>query len=218
MNDHIHSSEQDAHPQNVDAYILPESDGDRLSSQVDNLFGDVSSFDMSTRNPGVEELQLYNVNSLRERQMSRQRQEIPHGQPDPIQGNVPQQVGNPPPEAYSPMPASALHSVFEEETIEFNASSVEQTRVLLAQENGEENKRNPLPSFDSEEYSKTSLIDTTLHNLVCSEPFLSEDDLLYLLKKDEFIGRHISRKALKKALRRNDLSTPYQRFRMYMAG
>ncbi len=59
-------------------------------------------------------------------------------------------------------------------------------------------------------------VDSILIRLVTSEPFLSEGDLLYLLKRVH--GFSISRRTLKRALFRNGLENAYKRYRAYISG
>ena len=61
-------------------------------------------------------------------------------------------------------------------------------------------------------------IDEALEQAVCSDPFLSENDLLELLKQEHYGGFSLSRRILKKKLIKNGLETRYKRFRAYIAG
>jgi hypothetical protein len=80
-------------------------------------------------------------------------------------------------------------------------SSVSETKVLKA-----------LPK-----YSTDSLDDIVL-KIVTSEPLLTEEDLLYLVKK-EYTG-HLtpSRRMLEQILLRNGFQTEYKRFQAYISG
>ena len=69
--------------------------------------------------------------------------------------------------------------------------------------------------FSSVSSENTRMLDSALVHLVCSEPLLSEDDLLILLKEKLPI---LTKHELKDALIRNGLDTDYQRFRAYMGG
>jgi len=70
----------------------------------------------------------------------------------------------------------------------------------------------PVPRYNSDD------IDDVLNKIVVSEPLLTEDDLLYLIKKD-YTG-HVTptRRLLKQALLRNGLHTEYKRLQAYMSG
>jgi hypothetical protein len=219
VNDRSHIQKNRVPPQNVDALILPVSREENGSSDNESFFGFISTKEASVQPLDVEELGLQNVNSLRS-QVSFQdtpQPEYPCDERVHIQNND----GISKREGYSPLPESSIHSVFEEETIELNpAQGIRMSTETepAVEEADEEKKRNHITSFNPGEYDGVSLIDATLRNLVSSEPFLSEDDLLFLMKNDEFIGKRITRKTLKKALKRTGLETSHKRFRSYMSG
>lgn len=215
VNDRSHTPKKSAPSQNVDAFILPVSHEEKVTSEGDGFFGYISTKEISARPPDVEELGLQNVATLRD-QVSYHDYGGTGYQYDE-QNRIKNGDSVPQSKEYVPLPESSIHSVFEEETIELNPASGEQIRTESEPET-EERKKKLVTSFSLPEYSRTSLIDSTLQKQVCSEPFLSEDDLLFLMKNDEFIGKCINRKTLKKALKRTGLDTSYKRFRSYMAG
>ena len=69
--------------------------------------------------------------------------------------------------------------------------------------------------FSSVASEDTHTLDSALVQLICSEPLLSEEDLLILLKEKL---PNLNKHELKDALIRNGLETDYKRFRAYMAG
>jgi hypothetical protein len=77
---------------------------------------------------------------------------------------------------------------------------------------------------DSENLERSSIedfqisIDEALEQIVCSDPFLSEKELLVLLRQENHWGLKITRRLLKKRLVKNGLENRYKRFRAYMAG
>lgn len=215
MNDRSHIQKKAVPPQNVNAFILPVSREEEVSSQGEKFFGYISTKDASAELSDLEEPGLHNVNSLRNQVpfQDHLRSEHHYGEQNHIQNNdsISARKG------YIPLPESSIHSVFEEETIVLNPAP----GIRMQTESDpavQEKNRNHITSFDSLGYDVTSLIDSTLRDLVCSEPFLSEDDILFFMKNDEFIGKRITRKTLRKALKRTGLETPHKRFRSYMAG
>ncbi|MBN1308666.1 MAG: hypothetical protein JXA18_12150 [Chitinispirillaceae bacterium] len=69
--------------------------------------------------------------------------------------------------------------------------------------------------FSSESSKNPAAIDSMLIRVVCSEPLLSEAELLLRLKETM---PDLTKRLLRQALVRNGLDTDYKRFRAYMTG
>ncbi|MBN1577007.1 MAG: hypothetical protein JW913_10670 [Chitinispirillaceae bacterium] len=69
--------------------------------------------------------------------------------------------------------------------------------------------------FSSGSSKNPGSLDSLLINIVCSEPLLSEENLLVRLKE---VLPDITKHSLRQALVRNGLDTDYKRFRAYMTG
>jgi len=72
--------------------------------------------------------------------------------------------------------------------------------------------------FSASQFQIHETIDSELLRLVIEEPLLTEDDLLFLLKKNLHAEFPVSRRALRKALTRTGLTSSYKRFRAFMTG
>jgi|GEM_PF-4148741 len=84
--------------------------------------------------------------------------------------------------------------------------------------------RSPVPANGSQggflgnNHGFSGDIDSALNHLVISEPLLSEEEIIALLNEDRYGRISVTRRSLKKALRRNGLENGAKRFRVYMAG
>lgn len=68
----------------------------------------------------------------------------------------------------------------------------------------------PIPPYNSND------LNDVLKKTVASEPLLTEEDLLYLVKKEYTGSLQLSRRTIKQALVRNNLQTGYKRLQAYM--
>jgi hypothetical protein len=72
--------------------------------------------------------------------------------------------------------------------------------------------------FTSLPIDNSDALDTAIKRIVCSEPLLSEDEMLSHLKEEQFGGFIITKRSLRQALVRIGLESDSKRFRAYMSG
>ena len=63
----------------------------------------------------------------------------------------------------------------------------------------------------------SDIFDHVIMKVVSAEPLLSEEDILFLVKKDYTGTEPVSRRTIKQALLRNGLHTSYGRFQVYIS-
>lgn len=81
----------------------------------------------------------------------------------------------------------------------------------------------PVPATATMIFKPTRIFDNNnikevITHIILNEPLLTEDDLLFLVKKEYTGSGSVSRKTLRHALKALRLSTEYQRFQAYITG
>jgi hypothetical protein len=188
-----------------DVFMLSDSDVAFLNNEAPKAFDEALPFESGTDSGNNNQSQQFTSSSPQQFQenplLQRQMQ-----QSNPVSCGIhypsePQH--NYPSENISSNREKEYHSApfasHEPESMIF--SSVSETKIL----------RKPLKH-------NSDNIDDIVQHIVANEPLLTNEDLLYLIKKEYPVYQSLSRRALKQVLIRNSLQTEYKRFQAYIAG